>query len=48
LPIKDASGFDYVVTIVVNNGVYIRWKNGKGATAANTRVSIRCREQAVK
>jgi hypothetical protein len=33
---KDASGFDYVVTIVVNNGVYTL-KNSKGATAANTR-----------
>jgi hypothetical protein len=33
--------FDYVVTIVVNNGVYTL-KNSKGATVANARkVTIR-------
>lgn len=33
---KSTSGYDYVVTIVVNNGVYTL-KNSKGTTAANTR-----------
>jgi hypothetical protein len=35
---KSTSGFDYVVTIVVNNGVYTL-KNRKGTVAANARKS---------